>query len=100
MWRQVEDGFKHGTGQPRDKLRPIVRSTMSLPRCYAMVRGTLTTAAAQMGRSCGSAEEGAEILQILHDRNGGDDTEWERRWEQKARKIGTYDETVSFSPFE
>lgn len=100
IWGQIVEAMQQSAGEPRSKLRPIERASMSLKGAWGMVLSGLTTAAARTGRYCASLDDAKQMLELLHERNGGSDEDWERRWEQKARKLGTFDETVSFPPFD
>lgn len=96
LWQQLIDEFCRLSGRPAAPLARSLRAPMVSKRCCDMAIGYLTTAAAQRSREIDSRRDLVEFFEELLTLNNVSDELLQRKFEQKARRLGNFVQMTQF----
>lgn len=97
-WRQAIECLRERAGQPKGKLTRLDRSMMNATKAVQNAVGYVLTAMAQLEMHASSRDDLLQGFSELLSRSAIDDESIGRKWNEKARRAGTFG-TVSEFPF-
>ncbi len=96
QWAAIVAAIRTHAGQPRAPVKRLERQLINVSRCLAQVVGYLTSATAQMGQEIEGKEDLVNQFRDMLECHSITDDAIRLKWEDKARRYGTFSESVSF----
>ncbi len=97
-WGRIIDTMQYLAGIPGPALKPLERGSATIKQIWNMVRAYLVSGAASLGHIIENLDDAKNVLGLLAERNDCCDADLFDRWSAKARKLGTLDEVLRFTP--
>lgn len=97
-WASIITLLREQVGRPRQALKRLDRNLIDLKRSCSMIVGYLTSVAASSGSVVENRDDLHATLSDLLERNEVQDDQIRLKYEDKARRYGTFNDVVSF-PF-
>jgi hypothetical protein len=94
LWDQIVTCFQRAAGIPPQPLQRVDRSSMPIQGHFKQTLGLILSAAAQNGIRLDSVDSIANYIRHWAIKNGVSDEQVLLRFEKKARKLGTWNESM------